>query len=80
MALLAATSFTKLVWIETDVLDVEEDRKHPTKRHRPVASGLVPPRAATIYAALLAVAGLALGYLVGNFLKGEFGLPKFRAS
>jgi hypothetical protein len=23
---------------------------------------------------------VALGYLVGNFLKGEFSLPKFRAS
>ena len=32
MALLAATSFAKLVWIETDVLDVEEIEAAPVRR------------------------------------------------
>jgi 4-hydroxybenzoate polyprenyltransferase len=66
-ALLAFAAFCALsgaVYAANDVLDVEEDRKHPTKRNRPVASGLISPRAAIIYAALLAVSGLALAFFV----------------
>jgi 4-hydroxybenzoate polyprenyltransferase len=66
-ALLAFAAFCALsgaVYAANDVLDVEEDRKHPTKRNRPVASGLVSPQAATVYAALLAVAGLAVAFFV----------------
>jgi 4-hydroxybenzoate polyprenyltransferase len=66
-ALLAFAAFCALsgaVYAANDVLDVEEDRKHPTKRNRPVASGLISSRAAIIYAALLAVSGLALAFFV----------------
>src|SRR5918992_617069 len=66
-ALLAFAAFCALsgaVYAANDVLDVEEDRKHPTKRNRPVASGLISPRAATVYAVLLAVSGLALAFFV----------------
>ncbi len=41
-ALLAFVAFCALsgaVYAANDVLDVEEDRKHPLKRFRPVASG-----------------------------------------
>jgi 4-hydroxybenzoate polyprenyltransferase len=47
------------------VLDVAEDRKHPTKRLRPVASGEIPLRIAALYAVLLAAGGLALAFFVG---------------
>ena len=66
-ALLAFAAFCALsgaVYAANDVLDVEEDRKHPTKRNRPVASGLISSRAATVYAVLLAVSGLALAFFV----------------
>lgn len=66
-ALLAFAAFCALsgsVYAANDVLDVEEDRKHPTKRNRPVASGEISQRAATVYAALLALAGLALAFYV----------------
>jgi len=66
-ALLAFAAFCALsgaVYAANDVLDVEEDRKHPTKRNRPVASGLISPRAATVYAVLLGVSGLALAFFV----------------
>ena len=66
-ALLAFAAFCALsgaVYAANDVLDVEEDRKHPTKRNRPVARGLISPRAATVYAVLLAVSGLALAFFV----------------
>ncbi len=47
------------VYMANDVLDVEKDRNHPTKRNRPVASGRVSSRtaiAASIVSALLALA------------------------
>jgi decaprenyl-phosphate phosphoribosyltransferase len=43
-----------------DVMDAESDARHPTKRHRPVASGKVSRPMALIMAALLAAAALAL--------------------
>jgi decaprenyl-phosphate phosphoribosyltransferase len=50
----AAASGTYFV---NDTTDAEADRQHPAKRHRPVASGAVRPRAAiTIALALFAVA------------------------
>src|SRR5919199_499740 len=66
-ALLAFVAFCALsggVYAANDVLDVEEDRKHPLKRLRPVASGAISPRSAIVFAAALAVAGLALGFTV----------------
>lgn len=66
-ALLAFAAFCALsgaVYAANDVLDVEEDRKHPTKRLRPVASGEVSARAALLYALVLAAGGLAIGFFV----------------
>jgi 4-hydroxybenzoate polyprenyltransferase len=66
-ALLAFVAFCALsgaVYAGNDVLDVEEDRKHPLKRHRPVASGVISPRSALVFAGVLASAGLALGFFV----------------
>src|SRR3712207_6432320 len=66
-ALLAFVAFCALsgaVYAANDVLDVEEDRKHPIKRRRPVASGEVSARSAVVFAILLAIAGLTLGTYV----------------
>ena len=68
-ALLAFAAFCLLsgaVYAVNDVLDVEEDRKHPLKRRRPVASGVISPRAAIVYAFFLAAAGLALCFFVNS--------------
>jgi 4-hydroxybenzoate polyprenyltransferase len=67
-ALLAFVAFCALsgaVYATNDVLDVAEDRKHPTKRLRPVASGEIPLRIAALYAVLLSAGGLALAFFVG---------------
>ncbi len=67
-ALLAFAAFCALsgaVYATNDILDVEEDRKHPTKRFRPVAGEEVSVRAATVCAVLLVVGGLALAFFVG---------------
>jgi decaprenyl-phosphate phosphoribosyltransferase len=52
-------------YLVNDAIDAEHDRRHPDKRHRPVAAGLVPERAAVAAGALLTVAGIGLAALVG---------------
>jgi 4-hydroxybenzoate polyprenyltransferase len=50
------------VYAFNDWLDRNEDRHHPQKRLRPVASGAVSPATAVVLAALLLAAGLGLGF------------------
>lgn len=48
------------VYIFNDLMDINEDRNHPTKRFRPLASGAVSTASAKIYIVLLA--GLSLAF------------------
>jgi 4-hydroxybenzoate polyprenyltransferase len=57
-------------YLFNDVLDADEDRQHPVKRSRPVASGRLSARLAASLAALLALAALAGAWM----LDGEFFL------
>jgi len=57
------------VYIINDYRDREDDRKHPKKSKRPLASGAVKPREAVIIAVLLTVAALILAYLADNRLR-----------
>lgn len=47
-----------------DVNDVEQDRNHPKKKHRPIASGTVPLGVARVVGTVLLVAGPALAWVV----------------
>ena len=61
-------------YLVNDVADRENDRLHPRKRHRPIAAGLLSPRAAVGWAAALALlalgGGFALEWQVGVVLAG----------
>jgi 4-hydroxybenzoate polyprenyltransferase len=52
------------VYLLNDVLDVEQDRQHPTKRNRPIASGALPAPLAVAAAVILVPACLIAGYLL----------------
>lgn len=54
-----------VTYIVNDLADLEQDRQHPTKRKRPIASGRVSPSLATGAAVLLLVASLALAVGLG---------------
>lgn len=54
------------VYILNDYLDQEEDRQHPTKRERPIASGRVPGHQALILMAVLLLVGIPAFYWLDN--------------
>lgn len=52
------------VYLINDVHDLEQDRNHPRKRYRPIASGRVSVRAAIVAALILLVVGVSCSYAV----------------
>jgi decaprenyl-phosphate phosphoribosyltransferase len=55
------------IYIWNDLLDVEADRRHPTKRHRPIASGQLPVRVAQIAGVVFPVVALGLAATTGRW-------------
>ncbi|MBS1600335.1 MAG: UbiA prenyltransferase family protein [Bacteroidetes bacterium] len=55
--------FASSIYIINDYRDIEDDRKHPKKSKRPLASGKVKKNAAVIICILLIVIGTGLAYL-----------------
>ncbi|MYM23508.1 UbiA family prenyltransferase [Duganella sp. FT135W] len=55
-------------YLLNDAMDAEDDRHHPTKRHRPIASGALSATLARGVSVLLALAALALCACYGRLL------------
>jgi 4-hydroxybenzoate polyprenyltransferase len=67
-SLLAFLSFgliASAVYLVNDLIDLPADRRHPSKRNRPFASGRLPLAAGTRTAPMLFVAGLGIAALAG---------------
>ena len=64
--LLCLTSGT--VYIINDLADIEKDRNHPKKRHRPLAAGELGKRTATMAAFVIPLIALPLGFLLDPIL------------
>lgn len=61
---IAFSCMASSIYIINDYRDREDDRKHPVKCKRPLASGAVSPTVALVICGLLIVAGLGLGYWI----------------
>jgi 4-hydroxybenzoate polyprenyltransferase len=53
------------VYLVNDVSDREQDRRHPVKKHRPIAAGEVSPSLALAVAAVLGLAALGGAFMLG---------------
>jgi 4-hydroxybenzoate polyprenyltransferase len=67
-AFLAFSLAASAIYIVNDLVDVEADRKHPTKKNRPLAAGTLPVAAALYAAGCLVMAAIALA----SFVTTEF--------
>ena len=64
VAFLLFTLVAGSVYLLNDILDIEQDRLHPEKRYRPIASGQLPIPLAWTAMSVLAVASLTACFLV----------------
>jgi 4-hydroxybenzoate polyprenyltransferase len=69
-AFLAFSLAASFVYVTNDLLDLPSDRKHPTKRNRPFASGRVPIVHGLILAACLIVPSLTLAAALSPMFLG----------
>jgi 4-hydroxybenzoate polyprenyltransferase/phosphoserine phosphatase len=77
LAFIAFSLCASSVYILNDLLDIDSDRAHPHKKHRPFASGLVPISYGVVLAPLLLIASFAIAawvphvfvyWLIGYFV------------
>ncbi len=64
LAFIAFCLVSGAVYLVNDVRDIEADRLHPTKRHRPIPSGHLSVNLALSIAAMLVIASLALSWWI----------------
>lgn len=76
-ALLAAVAFalaSSCCYVINDILDAEQDRAHPRKRTRPVASGAVSPAQAYVLSVALLLAAGGTLLLIPQAVRGWVGV------
>ncbi len=61
-AFLIFCALSGAVYLINDVSDREDDRQHPVKQRRPIASGALSPTTALLWAAVLSVVALASAF------------------
>lgn len=56
------------IYIFNDLMDINEDRAHPKKRYRPLASGKVSPKSAKMLILLLSLSSLGISFVFNTEL------------
>jgi 4-hydroxybenzoate polyprenyltransferase len=67
-AVIAFTAISGAIYIVNDISDIEEDRNHPVKQHRPIASGRLSVPVAALFAVLLGAGSMLLSYYIDLLL------------
>lgn len=68
IAFVAMCMVSSATYLLNDLSDIEADRRHPTKRYRPIPAGELPARAALVQAIVLSVAGVVVAGTQGQDL------------
>jgi decaprenyl-phosphate phosphoribosyltransferase len=76
-AFVAFSMTASAFYLINDVRDIEADRNHPVKKHRPIAAGLVPVPLALTMAGVLLGGGLLGSYFVAPWLVIVIGAYAF---
>ncbi len=74
IAFIAYSAGASSIYLINDLLDLEADRQHPKRSLRPIAAGLISPRAAMVMAGALLLAGLAVAFWLPLLFLQVFGL------
>jgi len=68
-AFLAFSALASCIYVINDIVDIERDRLHPKKKHRPLAAGLISPALGWLIAlALLLIATALIVFIVPAIL------------
>ncbi|MBN1402026.1 MAG: decaprenyl-phosphate phosphoribosyltransferase [Anaerolineae bacterium] len=54
------------IYLVNDLVDMDKDRLHPTKRNRPLASGTLPPGVAIVAASIMLIVCLPLAFIMNS--------------
>ena len=73
IAVAAFCAASSAVYLVNDVIDREADRRHPTKRARPIASGEISVATALVTAALLVAAAMTAAWGLGGWFPMVLG-------
>ncbi len=67
-AFVSFCAVSSAVYLLNDCLDLKQDRLHPVKKRRPLASGQISASTAILAAILLGIAGLGLAFRISKAL------------
>lgn len=66
VAFISFSLIASSIYVLNDILDVESDKKHPTKKNRPIASGKISTKKAIIIMIVLLIAGVGVALTLQN--------------
>lgn len=70
IAVLAFSFIASSIYCLNDIIDVEDDRRHPVKRNRPIASGKVSVKQGYVCMAMMVALSFGLATLIGEQTMG----------
>jgi len=68
LAFILFSILASAIYIFNDLMDIDEDRQHPTKKNRPLASGAVSIQTAKLLILVLSLVSLSISFVLSIYL------------